>query len=140
MLKLTQDFSEFLKLLNSEQIEYLVIGGYAVGLYGYVRYTKDLDVWVAVHPLNEERLKNVLTKFGFTRDGLPTPLFDPVKTMLRIGRPPDLLEILSRISGVEFDDCYSRRQPTNVGSGRGCRPGDLSGRPQKKQVLYWAAS
>jgi hypothetical protein len=110
MPPLTKDFKEFLQLLNSEQIEYLLIGGYAVGLYGYVRLTKDMDVWVAVHPLNVERLRIVLIKFAFTPDSLPVPLFDPVKTTLRMGVPPDQLEILSKISGVGFDECYKRRR------------------------------
>jgi hypothetical protein len=54
-------------LLNSEKIEYLLIGGYAVWLYGYVRRTKDMDIWVATDPVNENRLVEVLVKFGFAR-------------------------------------------------------------------------
>jgi len=111
---LTPEFKEFLQLLNLEQIEYLLVGGYAVGAYGYRRYTKDIDIWVAVHPDNEHRIKNVLVRFGFSREGLPTPLFDPVKTMLRLGRPPDQVEILSKISGVQFDSCYARRAMTDL--------------------------
>ena len=49
---LPKDFSEFLKLLNKYEGEYLLIGGYAVGCHGYPRTTADMDVWVAVHPVN----------------------------------------------------------------------------------------
>ncbi len=49
-LPLPPDFREFLKLLNSESVEYLVVGGYAVAHHGYPRPTGDLDIWVAVHP------------------------------------------------------------------------------------------
>jgi predicted nucleotidyltransferase len=110
MPQLTPDFRDFLSLLNSEQIEYLVIGGYAVGHYGYVRYTKDMDVWVAVGPANLDRLRAALQRFGFSPQSLPDPLFQPPRTVLRFGRPPNRIEVLSAISGVEFAECYSRRE------------------------------
>ena len=108
-LRLTQDFREFLSLLNSSGVEYLLIGGYAVGLHGYVRPTKDMDVWVAVDATNVERIRLALQTFGFSPGSLPAPLFDPPRTMLRMGLPPNRLEILSEIAGVEFADCYPRR-------------------------------
>ena len=48
-IQLPLDFKEFLRLLNSYQVEYLLIGGYAVGYHGYPRATGDMDLWVAVH-------------------------------------------------------------------------------------------
>ncbi len=47
---LASDFKEFLKLLNSSRVEYLLIGGYAVGIYGYIRATNDLDIWGQYQP------------------------------------------------------------------------------------------
>ncbi len=108
-IKLTQDFKEFLQLLNSEKIEYLLIGGYAVWLYGYVRATKDIDFWISVSPANMERFKAVLTKFGFG-SSMRDPLFTDVKTVVRMGIPPNCIEVLSKIEGVDFDGCYSRRK------------------------------
>ena len=108
-VRLTSDFKEFLNLLNSEKIEYLLIGGYAVGLYGHVRPTKDMDVWISVDPANTDRLVEVLVKFGFPRASVQQPLFSEEKTVLRMGVPPNRLEVLSRIAGVEFADCYKRR-------------------------------
>jgi hypothetical protein len=61
-IRLTQDFKEFLALRNSEKIDYLLIGGYAVALYGYVRPTKDIDVWMACDPASQERLAAALIK------------------------------------------------------------------------------
>jgi len=104
---LTPDARDLLRLLNSARIEYLIIGGYAVSHYGYVRYTHDFDVWVAVHPRNIERLKKALRKFG--HESLPEPLFQPPRTTLRMGYPPYRIEILSEISGVTFSKCYRRR-------------------------------
>lgn len=59
------DFKEFLRLLDSERIEYLLVGGYAVSYHGYPRPTGDLDVWVAVHPETATKLVGVLGAFGF---------------------------------------------------------------------------
>jgi hypothetical protein len=113
-LRLTQDFKEFLNLLNSARIEYLLIGGYAVSLYGYVRPTKDMDVWVAVDAANIDRLVEVLVQFGFSPASVPKPLFDGGRTVLRMGIPPNRVEILSEIAGVQFGDCWPRRQMMNL--------------------------
>ena len=111
MPRLTPEFRDVLNSLNEANVEYLVIGGYAVGHYGYVRYTKDIDIWVAVSPDNLGRLRDALHRFGFAT--LPEPLFQPPRTVLRFGVSPNRVEITSSISGVTFEDCYERR--VNVG-------------------------
>lgn len=83
-LRLTPDFREFLQLLNDRRIDYLLIGGYAVALYGYVRPTKDLDLWLAADPTSQDRLADALIEFGFPRASLPRPLFSDQKTVLRM--------------------------------------------------------
>jgi predicted nucleotidyltransferase len=108
-IRLTPEFKEFLKLLNSEKIEYLLIGGYAVGLYGFIRGTKDIDVWVAVEPENLERLVGALVKFGFSRASLSPEMFTQTQKVFRMGVPPNMIEILTKISAVEFRECYARR-------------------------------
>jgi hypothetical protein len=113
-LRLTQDFREFLNLLSSAGIEYLVIGGYAVGLYGYVRPTKDIDLWIAVEEQNLEKLAAALQKFGFSSSSIPNPMFSASQTVLRMGVPPNRIEIISKIAGVEFAECYSRRRQMEI--------------------------
>ena len=54
-IHLPHDFKEFLKLLNAHEVEYLLIGGYAVGYFGYPRATADMDIWIAMHPDNAEK-------------------------------------------------------------------------------------
>jgi hypothetical protein len=68
-LPLPHDFKEFLVLLNSEKIDYLIVGGYAVSYHGYPRPTGDLDVWVAMHPETATKLVDALAKFGFASAG-----------------------------------------------------------------------
>jgi len=64
-MRLPQDFREFLKLLNANSVEYLLIGGYAVNLHGYVRTTNDLDIWVNVTLENAGRIEKAVREFGF---------------------------------------------------------------------------
>ena len=74
-LELPPDFKEFLRLLNAQGVEYLLIGGYAVGYYGYPRATNDLDIWIAVQSENAERMVTALRDFGFETPELSASLF-----------------------------------------------------------------
>jgi hypothetical protein len=113
-IRLMRDFKEFLQLLDSEKIEYLLIGGYAVALYGYVRPTKDMDIWVAGDAASQQRLADALIHFGFPASTLKQPLFTDEKTVLRMGVPPNRLEVLSQIAGVDFRECYAKRRMLDV--------------------------
>ena len=107
--QLPPDFKEFLKLLSDHQIEYLVIGGYAVGRFGYVRATTGIDTWVARSSTNADRLVKALREFGFDVSNLDVSLFLTEGRIVRMGVPPIRIEIHTSISGVDFSDCFSRR-------------------------------
>jgi len=106
---LPSDFKEFLQLLNAEGVEYLLIGGYAVGYHGYPRYTADIDVWVARQQDNAERVVRALSKFGFSAPENVPALFLQERSVVRMGVPPMRIEITSHIDGVQFAECYARR-------------------------------
>ncbi|MBI4770876.1 MAG: hypothetical protein HY784_10835, partial [Chloroflexi bacterium] len=89
---LANDFKEFLKLLNAHGVEYLVIGGYAVGHFGYVRYTADIDFWIARTPENAGRIVAVLREFGFDVPGNEPALFLRRDAVVRMGVPPVRIE------------------------------------------------
>ncbi len=108
--QLARDFKEFLKLLNSNEVEYLLIGGYAVGIYGYIRATNDLDVWVRISPENSGKIENALREFGFPIRGASTGLFLVPDNVIRMGMPPIRIEILTSISGVDFAECYAEKE------------------------------
>ena len=110
MIQLPKDFSEFLKLLNSKQIEYLLIGGWAVGYYGYPRATGDMDIWVSREKENAEKLTAAFKEFGFDVPDLSTELFTKENQITRIGVPPLRIEVLTSISGVTFKDCFPNRK------------------------------
>jgi len=109
MTRLPHDFKEFLKLLNAHQVEYLLIGGYAVGYYGYPRATADMDIWIAVNPDNADKIVAVLKEFGFDSSELSPEMFLKQWQIIRIGVPPVRIEIATTISGVNFSECFAQR-------------------------------
>jgi hypothetical protein len=109
MTHLPPDFKEFLKLLAAHNVEYLLIGGYAVGYYGYPRATADMDIWIAMNPANAGRIVASLKEFGFDLPELSLKLFLKEWQVVRMGVPPVRIEIATTISGVNFSECYARR-------------------------------
>lgn len=116
MIKLTRDFKEFIDLLNSNDVEYLPVGGYAVNHYGFSRYTADMDIWVGSTARNTEKLSKTLQQFGFTAESVKPEKFQEEKTIFQMGVPPVRIDILTEVSGVEFCSCFARRERT-VSSG-----------------------
>lgn len=108
-LTLPPDFKEFLKLLKEYDVQYLLIGGYAVGYHGYARATDDMDIWVAIHPDNAQKLVSALKAFGLNDPNLTPELFLQKPKIIRMGFPPMRLEISTSISGVDFEECYQTR-------------------------------
>jgi len=105
--QLPEDFREFLKLLNSNNVRYLLVGGWAVGFYGYPRVTADMDIFIGMSDENILSIQSALREFG-------VPEFD--RTMLtlkgnvfRIGRTPLRIVIFNEISGVSFDEAFINR-------------------------------
>jgi hypothetical protein len=108
-IQLPADFKEFLQLLNDHNVEYLLIGGYAVGYYGYPRATVDMDIWIAINPVNATQVVAALKTFGFDLPELDKSLFLQENQVIRMGVPPMRLELLTSISGVEFEACFAKR-------------------------------
>ncbi len=108
-IHLPSDFKEFLKLLNAHQVEYLLIGGYAVGFHGYPRATVDMDIWISMNPANSQRIVTVLKEFGFDLPELSPELFLKEWQIIRLGVPPVRIELATTLSGVNFDECFAER-------------------------------
>ncbi len=110
---LPPDFKQFLQLLDKHGVEYLLIGGYAVSYYGYVRATVDIDIWIAISPQNAAKTVASLREFGFDVPQLSEDLFLKPDTIVRMGVPPFRIEVFSSISGVSFEECYQGRVNAN---------------------------
>ena len=109
MIEFPKDFKEFLQLLNSKKVEYLVIGGYAVGYHGYPRATGDMDIWISMNEKNALKMVNALKKFGFDIPELKKEMFLKKEKIIRMGVPPMRLEIITTIDGVGFEKCFKNR-------------------------------
>jgi hypothetical protein len=120
------DFNELLSILNAHKVRYLIVGGYAVGFHAQPRATKDLDVLIRPDPQNAQAVYEALAEFGAPlHDVTPNDLLDP-DGFFRMGHPPVMIEILSTIKGIEFDDAWQRRLEIVVDSATGLRAFMLS--------------
>src|SRR6185437_385859 len=105
----SQDFKELLSAFNEHRVKYLIVGGYAVAVHAQPRATRDLDIFIESSPENAKAVFAALAKFGAPLGDLrPEDLTDP-EIFFRMGTPPQMVEILPRISGVEFDQAWQRR-------------------------------
>lgn len=112
--RLPADFQDFLRLLNSHRVEYLLVGGYAVCYHGYYRNTNDIDFWIAVNAENARKMAVVVKAFGFDVPELSEELFLKKGRIIRMGAEPTRIEILTEISACEFEDCYLRRTEATI--------------------------
>jgi len=110
--QLPDDFKEFIQCLNKHSVRYLLVGGWAVGLYGTPRATKDIDFLIAADDANVDRLQAALLEFGSPT--VDNQVFQEPGNVYRIGRAPVQIDIINQASGIEFDDCYPRRATLEV--------------------------
>jgi hypothetical protein len=106
---LNQDFKEFIQLLNDNQVRYLIVGGYAVALHGYPRYTKDIDIWIGLTQENATRIVKALDQFGFASLGLKENDFLVEDQIIQLGYAPNRIDIITTLQGVTFEECYDKR-------------------------------
>ena len=112
--QLTDDFKEFLRLLNASGVDYLLVGCYAVAIHGYPRATVDMDVWVRSSRPNAEALVRALRAFGFDLPELTADLFLSPRALVRFGIPPFRIEVMTAIDGVTYDDCRPRAMTVDI--------------------------
>ena len=113
-MKLTPDLKEFIQLLGDNSVRYLIVGGYAVAFHGHPRYTKDLDIWIHLEPSNAARIVAALRQFGFGSLDLQPADFLSVDQIIQLGYPPNRIDLLTTLPGVDFDECYKGRVVVEV--------------------------
>ena len=103
---ISPDFKEFITLLNTHNVRYLVVGGYAVAFHGHPRYTKDIDIWLERTLENAARLLAALDAFGFGSLGLKVEDFLQPGYTIQLGYPPNRIDLLTSLSELDFSSCY----------------------------------
>jgi len=139
---LTSDLRELLLAFNEQNVEYLVVGGYAVGFHAQPRATKDLDVFVRSDAANSEAVFRALAAFGTPLDGFsPSDFRSDPNSIFQLGVEPARIDILQKIDGITFDEAWEQRRetviegvpvhinnPTSANCGRCGAPGVLRAR------------
>jgi hypothetical protein len=113
-IELHPDFKDFLRLLNSHNVRYLLVGGYAVGYHGYPRATADMDIWIEMSEYNSKRVASAFRDFGMPDEMISEDIFLEKNKVIRMGVPPVRLEVITSASGVDFNECYSNREVFEV--------------------------
>ena len=108
-MPLSKDLREFIELLNAHEVEYLVVGAFAVAYHGLPRYTGDLDILVRPAPDNAARVLDVLTEFGFGGIGVEAADLLAGDTVVQLGVEPNRIDLLTSLTGLTFDEAWSSR-------------------------------
>jgi hypothetical protein len=108
-MKLSADLREFIELLNSHRVEFVIVGGHALAWHGLPRYTKDIDILVNTSAENCEALARVINDFGFASSGLKADDFAAKNIVIQLGLEPNRIDILTGISGVDWEEAWATR-------------------------------
>jgi hypothetical protein len=108
------DFREILLAFNAHQVEYLLVGAHALAVYGHVRATKDLGVWVRPDSENARKVLLALSAFGAPLGDLTQDDLSKGGTIFQIGVPPLRIDVITAIDGVDFADAWPERFKTSV--------------------------
>jgi hypothetical protein len=113
-LTLNLNFAEMLRELSATGADFLIVGGYAVAVHGYVRSTADFDIWVRPTPENAVLVYGAIVRFGAPVDELTVEDLATPGLIYQIGIKPERIDILTRISGVDFETAWGRRTEVTV--------------------------
>jgi hypothetical protein len=108
-MPIPKDWRAFIESLNSNRVEYLVVGVVALAYHGFPRYTGDLDILIHNTSENAQRLEAVLESFGFGSLGLKATDFAGPYRVIQLGMPPNRIALLTSITGVSFDEAWAGR-------------------------------
>lgn len=106
-MKLSKDLREFIESLNSRRVDYIVVGAHAVAFHGHPRFTGDIDFLMRPSPENAERLIESIKEFGFSNLQLSPDDFTQPNTVVQLGYPPNRIDLLTSISGVDYEEAWS---------------------------------
>ena len=110
-MELNKDFRDLCGLLNARSVEYLIVGGYAVAFYGAPRITGDIDLFIQPAEESVNRMLEAVRDFGFPTADVTTQMLLARNTIVRLGRVPRQVYVMSSISGVTWEAAWNSRKP-----------------------------
>ena len=108
-MEVQPDFRELLALFNAHNVEYLIVGGYALAFHGAPRFTGDLDILVRPDSANAQRILAALAEFGFVSLGLSTEDFVHPDQVVQLGVPPVRVDLITSLTGVSWEEAFAGR-------------------------------
>jgi hypothetical protein len=111
-MSLNADLREFIGLLNSRGVEYVIVGAHSLAFHGRPRYTGDLDILLRPSPENAEKVTSVLVEFGFA-DFKSSDFTEP-EQVIQLGRVPNRIDLLTGITGVATGEALAKKIPTEL--------------------------
>lgn len=108
-MQMTRNYLELLKSLYDHNVKYLVVGGFAVSLHSQPRATKDLDIFIQADAENANAAYTALAEFGMPLEGMSISDLAHSGKFLQFGRPPEAVDLLTKVDGVKFEDIWPRR-------------------------------
>lgn len=115
-MEVQPDFRDLLELFNRHQVEFMLVGGYALAFHGAPRYTGDMDVFVRVSAKNAMRIIAALNEFGFGAAGLTTEDFLKENMVVQLGVPPVRVDIVTSLTGISWEEAYSNKVQGKYGN------------------------
>ena len=115
-MRIEKGFSEFIALLNTHEVHYLVVGGFAFSFYAEPRFTRDIDFLIDISTRNTEKLLRALDEFGFGSIGLKAEDFQQPGRTVQLGHDPIRIDILTSIEGVTFGEAWCNRVEGRYGN------------------------
>ena len=108
------DYIDMLKCLNKAGADYILVGGWAVNMYGYIRATVDLDIWVLADEKKTKKVYTAVAEFGAPMSEVKPEEFAEYGMIFQIGVAPCRVDIISKISGVSYADAVTRAVPKTI--------------------------
>lgn len=142
---MNRNFRDILLALSAENVEFLVVGAYALAIHGLVRATGDLDIWINPTPENAKRVWLALLRFGAPLASMQDRDFESTDIVFRMGLPPNQVDLLTSISGLTFDEAWPNRLEQTIegtlvhvlGRADQLRNKRSTGRPKDKLDADW---
>jgi hypothetical protein len=113
-MSLSTDSKEFIELLNSRGVEYVIVGAHCLAFHGRPRYTGDLDILVRPSPENAEKVTVALAEFGFAESGFKSSDFLEPDQMFQLGRVPNRIDLMTGITGVATGEAFASKIPAEL--------------------------
>lgn len=107
-MEIQQDFNDLLKLFNAHNVDYMIVGGYALAYHGFPRYTGDIDIYIKPDIQNASKIMIALEKFGFGSVGIEQKDFENPNKVVQLGVPPVRIDIITSMTGVSWNKAYSQ--------------------------------